>query len=198
MPFEFTGLIIGLGLIFIVLLILALNIKIVPQATVYVIERLGTYYATWETGLHFKIPFLVLQPVLLHQTKLVDERGNYLVGGAFSDNLAALEKHRFVNTARNTDVGIARLAWTVYDATHKGDLCGEIAKSGGVDLTLTKRKTLRNDASPRRKISASHRLCRKGKQHLDIPFIGFIHMLYDLHRQHQRIISICKAQFHPF
>lgn len=57
MPFEFTGLIIGLGLVFIVLLILALNVKIVPQATVYVIERLGTYYATWETGLHFKIPF---------------------------------------------------------------------------------------------------------------------------------------------
>ena len=57
MPFEFTGLIIGLGLVLIVLIILALNIKIVPQATVFVIERLGTYYATWETGLHFKIPF---------------------------------------------------------------------------------------------------------------------------------------------
>ncbi len=57
MPFEFTGLIIGFGLILIVLIILAMNIKIVPQATVYVIERLGTYYATWETGLHFKIPF---------------------------------------------------------------------------------------------------------------------------------------------
>ena len=38
MPFEFTGLIIGLGLVFIVLLILALNVKIVPQATVFVIE----------------------------------------------------------------------------------------------------------------------------------------------------------------
>ncbi|MBQ5329391.1 MAG: SPFH/Band 7/PHB domain protein [Oscillospiraceae bacterium] len=57
MPFEFTGLIIGLGLVLIVLIILALNVKIVPQATVFVIERLGTYYATWETGLHFKIPF---------------------------------------------------------------------------------------------------------------------------------------------
>ena len=57
MPFEFTGLIIGLGLIFIVLIVIALNVKIVPQATVFVIERLGTYYATWETGLHFKIPF---------------------------------------------------------------------------------------------------------------------------------------------
>ena len=57
MPFEFTGLIIGLGLVLITLIILALNVKIVPQATVFVIERLGTYYATWETGLHFKIPF---------------------------------------------------------------------------------------------------------------------------------------------
>ncbi len=57
MPFEFTGLIIGLGLVLIVLVILAMNVKIVPQATVFVIERLGTYYATWETGLHFKIPF---------------------------------------------------------------------------------------------------------------------------------------------
>ena len=57
MPFEFTGLIIGFVLILLVLIILAMNVKIVPQATVYVIERLGTYYATWETGLHFKIPF---------------------------------------------------------------------------------------------------------------------------------------------
>ena len=57
MPFEFTGLIVGLGLVLIVLITLALNVKIVPQATVFVIERLGTYYATWETGLHFKIPF---------------------------------------------------------------------------------------------------------------------------------------------
>lgn len=57
MPFEFTGLIIGFVLILLVLIILAMNVKIVPQATVFVIERLGTYYATWETGLHFKIPF---------------------------------------------------------------------------------------------------------------------------------------------
>ena len=58
MPFEqFGGLIIGFLFVFILLLIAAANIKIVPQATVFVIERLGTYYATWETGLHFKVPF---------------------------------------------------------------------------------------------------------------------------------------------
>ena len=32
--------------------------RIVPQATVFVIERLGAYYATWEKGLHFKVPIL--------------------------------------------------------------------------------------------------------------------------------------------
>ena len=46
--------------IFFVLLILIIiivipNIKIVPQAKSYVIERLGSYYTTWENGLHFKI-----------------------------------------------------------------------------------------------------------------------------------------------
>ena len=30
----------------------------VPQATVYVVERLGAYHSTWETGLHFKIPIV--------------------------------------------------------------------------------------------------------------------------------------------
>ena len=49
--------------IFIVLLILAViivipNIKIVPQAKSYVIERLGSYHETWQNGLHFKIPFV--------------------------------------------------------------------------------------------------------------------------------------------
>lgn len=49
--------------IFIVILILVVlfiipNIKIVPQAKSYVIERLGSYFATWGNGLHFKIPFI--------------------------------------------------------------------------------------------------------------------------------------------
>jgi regulator of protease activity HflC (stomatin/prohibitin superfamily) len=34
------------------------NVRIVPQAVVYVIERLGAYNGTWETGLHFKLPFI--------------------------------------------------------------------------------------------------------------------------------------------
>ena len=34
------------------------NVKVVPQAKVYVIERLGSYYKTWHNGLQLKIPFL--------------------------------------------------------------------------------------------------------------------------------------------
>ncbi len=42
----------------IVILIVLPNIKVVPQAKSYVIERLGSYYVTWKNGLHFKIPFI--------------------------------------------------------------------------------------------------------------------------------------------
>ena len=40
----------------IVLIIVAKNIVIVPQAHAYIVERLGTYQGTWNTGLHVKIP----------------------------------------------------------------------------------------------------------------------------------------------
>jgi len=43
--------------VFLIALVIA-NIKIVPQSKAYVIERLGTYSATWQTGLHIKIPFV--------------------------------------------------------------------------------------------------------------------------------------------
>lgn len=42
----------------IVLSILVSCIKIVPQAYVFVIERLGTYHDTWQAGIHIKLPFL--------------------------------------------------------------------------------------------------------------------------------------------
>lgn len=50
-----------LGYVIIVLILLAvaviaINIKIVPQSKAYVIERLGAYQATWQTGLHVKVP----------------------------------------------------------------------------------------------------------------------------------------------
>lgn len=48
------GLII-LGIILLILLIVIVsNVKLVPQAHAYVIERLGTYHVTCSTGLHVK------------------------------------------------------------------------------------------------------------------------------------------------
>lgn len=49
----------GIGIIIIIILALIVgNIKIVPQANAYVIERLGGYLTTWTVGLHLKIPFI--------------------------------------------------------------------------------------------------------------------------------------------
>ena len=42
----------------IVVAIFAYLIRIVPQAKAYVIERLGAYHATWNTGVHILIPFI--------------------------------------------------------------------------------------------------------------------------------------------
>lgn len=41
-----------------IFIILVRNIRIVPQAQAFVIERLGAYSTTWSVGLHFKIPFI--------------------------------------------------------------------------------------------------------------------------------------------
>jgi regulator of protease activity HflC (stomatin/prohibitin superfamily) len=52
---SLVGLIIVLAIIF---LILIRNIRIVPQATTFILERLGAYHSTWTVGIHIKIPFI--------------------------------------------------------------------------------------------------------------------------------------------
>lgn len=42
----------------IVLAVIVSNIKIVPQAHVYVVERLGAFHQVWNVGMHFKVPFI--------------------------------------------------------------------------------------------------------------------------------------------
>ena len=46
------------GIIAVVLILLVVNIRIVPQAQAYIIERLGAYACTWQVGLHVKLPFI--------------------------------------------------------------------------------------------------------------------------------------------
>ncbi|MBR6361153.1 MAG: paraslipin [Clostridia bacterium] len=52
MPYVFIAI-----LVLIVIVIIA-NIKIVPQSKAYVLERLGAYNTTWQTGFHVKVPFI--------------------------------------------------------------------------------------------------------------------------------------------
>ena len=47
-----------LGIFIVALVIIIANIAIVPQATSYVVERLGIYYKTWDAGFHWKVPFI--------------------------------------------------------------------------------------------------------------------------------------------
>ncbi len=56
MPLFFIGPLIWIVLLVLLIAFIASNIVIVPQARAYVIERLGTYRDTWNTGLHFKVP----------------------------------------------------------------------------------------------------------------------------------------------
>ena len=47
-----------IGIVAAIVLLIVANVKIVPQSKAYVIELLGAYRVTWETGLHIKIPFV--------------------------------------------------------------------------------------------------------------------------------------------
>ena len=52
------GVVVLLVVIVLVLWVLASCIRIVPQAYAVVLERLGAYKETWNTGIHFKTPFI--------------------------------------------------------------------------------------------------------------------------------------------
>ena len=50
---------VGLAIILIIIAVVVVsNIKIVSQTNAYVIERLGRYHKTWDTGIHFLVPFI--------------------------------------------------------------------------------------------------------------------------------------------
>ena len=51
-------LILFLILLGVLAIVLITNVRIVPQATVYVIERWGSYDRTWFSGLHMKVPII--------------------------------------------------------------------------------------------------------------------------------------------
>ena len=48
----------GWIILIVILLVIVLGIKIIPQSTAKVIERLGSYHTTMQTGVHYVIPFI--------------------------------------------------------------------------------------------------------------------------------------------
>ncbi len=66
---DFIRIIIWVAVALIVLAIIISCINIVPQQNAYVIERLGRYKATWDAGLHFKLPLVdrIVRRVLLKE-----------------------------------------------------------------------------------------------------------------------------------
>ena len=55
---NYAPIIIVLVLLVLAIILLITCIKIVPQASAMVIERLGSYKETWTTGIHFRVPFI--------------------------------------------------------------------------------------------------------------------------------------------
>ena len=47
-----------LTIIIIIVVIAALGIKVIPQSKAYVVERLGAYDRTMQTGLNYKVPII--------------------------------------------------------------------------------------------------------------------------------------------
>lgn len=64
-----------IAIVIVIIILVASNIKVVPQATAYVIERFGAYADTWTVGLHVKIPVMdrVANKVILKE-QVIDFR----------------------------------------------------------------------------------------------------------------------------
>ena len=55
---SLIGIVIVMIIVLAVIALIVRNIQIVPQAHAFVVERLGAYHQTWNTGLHLKVPFI--------------------------------------------------------------------------------------------------------------------------------------------
>ena len=45
-------------ILILIIVLIAMNVRVVPQARAFIVERLGAYYATWHVGVHVKFPLL--------------------------------------------------------------------------------------------------------------------------------------------
>ena len=104
------GWLILIVLLLIVLILLLSCVKIVPQATAMVVERLGGYRATWSVGLHVKAPFIdrVAKKVILKE-QVVDFAPQPVIT---KDNVT-MRIDTVVNTKMRASLDIATDPWGI-------------------------------------------------------------------------------------
>lgn len=125
----------------IILIIVISCIKVVPQAQVYVIERFGAYRASWQTGLHFLIPFIdrVAKKVSIKE-QVVDFKPQAVIT---KDNVTMqIDTVVFfqVTDAKQYTYGVERPLSAIENltATTLRNIIGELE----LDATLTSRDTI--------------------------------------------------------
>lgn len=125
----------------VILLIIISCIKIVPQAQVYVIERFGAYRVSWQTGLHFLIPFVdrVAKKVSIKE-QVVDFKPQAVIT---KDNVTMqIDTVVFfqVTDAKQYTYGVERPLSAIENltATTLRNIIGELE----LDATLTSRDTI--------------------------------------------------------
>ncbi|MCF7923918.1 MAG: SPFH/Band 7/PHB domain protein [Candidatus Izimaplasma sp.] len=153
LSFEFlavntTAIIVLVALLLIILVYLGTRIKIVPQATSYVVERWGRYHTTWQAGMHFLVPFfdrtkrtydvrghikdfiILKEQVLDFQPQAVITKDNVTMQIDTVVFLQVTDSHQYVYGAENPGFLIEQLT-----ATTLRNIIGELE----LDQTLTSR-----------------------------------------------------------
>lgn len=141
---DLGGLIMPFIIATVVILILAVlfaNIRIVPQANAYVIERLGKFKSVWSAGLHIKIPFIdrIANKVLLKEQVLDFEPQSVITKDNVSMKIDTVVYLYIVNPELYT-YGVSNPLAAIENltATTLRNMIGELT----LDDTLTSRDTI--------------------------------------------------------
>ena len=132
-----------IGLLVIVVLLLISSVKIVPQANVYVVERMGGFHQAWERGVHFKMPiFDKIAKKISIKEQVIDFAPQPVIT---KDNVTILvDSIVFYNVtdAKLYTYGVERpiLAIESLTATTLRNIIGDLE----LDQTLTSRDTINN------------------------------------------------------
>ena len=128
-----------IALVFIFVIIA--NIKIVPQAQSYVIERLGSYKCTWETGIHFTVPLIdrIAKKVSLKETVIDFDPQNVITKDNVSMQIDTVVYMQILDPKLFTyGVDNPRFAIENLTATTLRNIVGDME----LDETLTSRDTV--------------------------------------------------------